>query len=875
MKYMKVNEIREKYLKFFEEKGHLKLKSFSLIPENDKSLLLISAGMAPLKPFFTGIQKPPSKRVTTCQKCIRTGDIENAGLTARHCTFFEMLGNFSFGDYFKEDSIKYAWEFLTKVIEIPREKLYVTVYEEDDEALELWDKNTNIGRERIFKLGKEDNFWEIGVGPCGPSSEIHYDRNAGEITTREEFEKASEEGKIVEIWNLVFTQFDKDEDGNYNKLKNPNIDTGMGLERLACVVQNVETVAEIDTVKSILEKISLVCSTKYGTDKKIDIAQRVISDHIKSVVFMINDGVIPTNEGRGYVLRRLLRRAARYGKLIGVKGTFLDKLVDVVVDNYACEYEELSEKREYIREVIKIEEEKFINTIDQGIFLLQDYMEKSKDKKLDGEKAFKLYDTFGFPVELTVEMAGENGFEVDLVGFKERMEEQRKTARGARSATNYMGNEDSILNKVLNDGQYEFTGYFETKGCGNLKHIVKDNKEVDVLNKGEEGQLIFDNTVFYGEKGGQASDIGIIKNKNGQCEVEACISTANNVIIHSVKVIEGEIKLNENYELLVNETNRKNITRNHSATHLLHEALTQILGDNVSQLGSFVASDRLRFDFNNAKPVTKEEIEKIEALVNQKIMETLEVVTEVKSQKEAKESKVKAQFEEKYGDTVRVVKMGEFSSEFCGGTHVKNTGEIGMFKITSESGISSGVRRIEAITGDNLMNLLKSYEEIIFKSSSILKTKNDELIKKIENIVKDNKEKDKKIEELNMEIAGSATDKLINSALNKNGINILVEGMKDIDVPTLRSLAEKLRSKLGENSLVLLLGVNEDKTNIVAMATKDINKAINCGSIVKKISEEIGGNGGGRPDMAMGGGKKIEDLNKHIEKYRNDIISMI
>ena len=690
MKYMGTNELREAYLKFFESKEHLRLESFPLVPKNDKSLLLINAGMAPLKPYFTGLQEPPRKRITTCQKCIRTGDIENVGKTSRHGTFFEMLGNFSFGDYFKEEIIPWAWEFITEVLQIPKDKLYVTIYLEDNEAFDIWCKKTDVDPNRIFRLGKDDNFWEIGVGPCGPCTEIHYDRGNGVITNVDDFVKASDEDRVVEFWNLVFTQFDKDEDGNYNKLSNPNIDTGMGLERIATIMQGVDNIFEIDTVRNILNKVSVLSKVKYGEDNNKDISLRIITDHVKSVTMLISDGVQPSNEGRGYVLRRLLRRAARHGRLLGIKGLFLTELVESVIENYGNAYPNLKENKEYIEKIVSLEEQRFNETIDSGMIILNDYIEEmqaSNEKVLKGEKAFKLYDTYGFPIELTEEILEEKGMKVDHDAFKAEMEEQRQRARNARGESSYMGSDESPINKIEASVNTEFVGYTDISVNSNIVVLANDDSFVEELNKDEKGYVVTEKTPFYAEMGGQVGDKGTIKTKSGEAYVYDTKKNVGGKTIHYIKVIEGSIKLNEKAELSIDLVRRRNIEKNHTATHMLHEALKEIVGKHVNQAGSYVDNERLRFDFAHFKALSEEEINALEDLVNRKIMEVFNVGTDLMTLDEAKESGAMALFDDKYGDKVRVVSVGEFSKELCGGTHVNNSGEKDSLRLYQKQGL--------------------------------------------------------------------------------------------------------------------------------------------------------------------------------------------
>ncbi|WPC40783.1 alanine--tRNA ligase [Clostridium sp. JS66] len=865
MKKIGLNELREMYLKFFESKEHLRLPSFSLVPKNDKSLLLINAGMAPLKPYFTGLQVPPKTRVTTCQKCIRTGDIENVGKTSRHGTFFEMLGNFSFGDYFKEEAIPWAWEFTTEVLKLPKDKLYVTIYLDDDEANDIWVKKTDVDPSRIFRLGKDDNFWEHGVGPCGPCSEIHFDRGNEKINTVEEFLKAADEDRVVEFWNLVFTQFDKDEDGNYNKLKNPNIDTGMGLERIATIMQGTNSIFEVDTIRAILDEVSKVSKIEYGKDEKSDISMRVITDHVRSVSFMISDGILPSNEGRGYVLRRLLRRAAKHGKSLGINNAFLYKLTDIVIDNSCGNYAELAEKRDYIKKVIKLEEERFDETIDSGMQILNEFIENLKinnETILSGEKAFKLYDTYGFPIELTEEILEEKDMKVDLEGFNKEMQNQRERARAAREETNYMGAEDTILNKIPLEIETKFNGYDTLHTTSKVKILIKNEEFVSTMVEGDKGVIVTENTPFYAEMGGQIGDHGIISTDSFKAEVVDCKKNVAGKILHFVKVLSGTIGVDHQVTLNVNEARRNNIRRNHTATHLLNEALRKVLGEHVHQSGSYVDDERLRFDFNHFEAPSHEELKKVEALVNDEVVKVLNVQTQSMSLEEAKETGAIALFDNKYKDEVRVVSVGDFSKELCGGTHVSNSGEIGLFKIISEAGVAAGIRRIEAVTGPKAIAYVEAKNDLIKEIGNKLRCSEKEIIHKLDLQALELKEKDKEIAELKSKLAGSAEDEILNGLQEVKGIKLFTGVLKDVDGNALRDLADKIRNKGGE-CVVVLGSVVEGKVQFVSMTTKEaIAKGVHCGKIIKEVAAIAGGGGGGRPDMAQAGGKlpeKVED----------------
>ncbi|GCD12204.1 alanine--tRNA ligase [Clostridium tagluense] len=869
MEKLGLNEIRESFLKFFEGKEHLRLESFPLVPKNDASLLLVNAGMQPLKPYFTGIQTPPSTRITNCQKCIRTGDIENVGKTSRHGTFFEMLGNFSFGDYFKKEIIPWAWEYITVVLNIPKESLYVTIYLEDDEAFDIWSKNTDVDPTRIFRLGKEENFWEIGQGPCGPSSEIHFDRNVelGQIKTAEEFVKAGNEDRVIEFWNLVFTQFDKDEQGNYNKLKNPNIDTGMGLERIATIMQGTNSIFEVDTIKNILDEVSRVSKVKYGETRTEDISLRIITDHVRSTIFMISDGVLPSNEGRGYVLRRLIRRAARHGKLLGIKNAFLNKLCNIVIENSFKAYPELKEKAGYIKKVIKLEEERFSETLDSGMDILKTYIEELKsnnNKILSGDKAFKLYDTFGFPYELTEEILEDAGIGIDLEGFNSEMQSQRQRARSARGHSNYMGNGENELNLIPKNIETKFNGYDKTELQSVVKVLISGEEVASELAKGSKGIIVTEVTPFYAEMGGQIFDKGIIFNDNFKAEVYDCQKNASGKIVHFALMLEGTLKTDEFVTLRVEKKRRTEIGRNHTATHMLQEALKRVLGDHVHQSGSYVDEERLRFDFTHFSALTQEEIIKVEELVNNNIMQSYKVETNIMTIDKAKESGAIALFDEKYQEDVRVVSVGGYSKELCGGTHVRNSGEIGMFKILSEAGVAAGVRRIEAITGSNSIKYLEEKNNLIKEIASTLKCSEKDITNKLQIQLAELKDKEKEILSLKGKLAASSIDEILDDVKEVKGVKVICGVVKGIDGDALRDLADKLRDKLGDGIVVLGSAAN-DKVEFVAMASKSaIDSGVHCGKIIKEVAKIAGGGGGGRPDMAQAGGKLPEKLEQAI-----------
>ena len=710
MKAYGVNELRKMFLEFFESKGHLAMKSFSLVPHNDNSLLLINSGMAPLKPYFTGQEIPPRKRVTTCQKCIRTGDIENIGKTARHGTFFEMLGNFSFGDYFKHEAIAWTWEFLTEVVGLSADRLYPSVYENDDEAFEIWEKEIGVPAEKIFRFGKADNFWEHGSGPCGPCSEVYYDRGEKYGCGKPDCTVGCDCDRYIEVWNNVFTQFDNDGKGNYSELEQKNIDTGMGLERLAAVVQDVDSIFDVDTIQALRGKVCELAGKEYKKEYKWDVSIRIVTDHIRSATFMISDGIMPTNEGRGYVLRRIIRRAARHGKLLGIDGMFLARLSETVIEGSKDGYPELDEKKDFIFNVLTQEETKFANTIDQGLSILNEMaeaMEKEGKKQLSGADAFKLYDTYGFPLDLTMEILEEKGFSVDEEGFASAMTEQKEKARKTRKVTNYMGADVTVYESIDPSITSVFVGYDNLVHDSKISVLTTETELVEALTDGEVGTIIVDETPFYATMGGQNADIGVITVDGGEFVVSDTVKLLGGKVGHIGRVSKGMFKVGDTVTLSVDVANRADTCKNHSATHLLQKALREVLGSHVEQSGSYVDGERLRFDFSHFSAMTKEELEKVEAIVNDKIAENIMVETQVMTMEEAKKTGAMALFGEKYGETVRVVMMGDFSKEFCGGTHVKNTGNIGAFKILSESGVAAGVRRIEALTGNGVMKYYK------------------------------------------------------------------------------------------------------------------------------------------------------------------------
>ena len=871
--YYGVNELRKMFLDFFKSKDHLVLKSFSLVPQNDNSLLLINAGMAPLKPYFTGQEIPPKTRVATCQKCIRTGDIENVGKTSRHATFFEMLGNFSFGDYFKRESLAWSWEFLTEVIGLDKNRLYPSVYEDDDEAFDIWHKEIGIPKERIYRMGKEDNFWEIGSGPCGPCSEIYYDRGEKYGCGKPDCEVGCDCDRFIEIWNNVFTQFDSDGNGHYTELAKKNIDTGMGLERLAVAVQDVESIFDIDTMKAIRDKVCEIAGVKYLADPKKDVSIRLITDHIRSVTFMASDGIIPSNEGRGYVFRRLLRRAARHGRLLGINDLFLAKLAETVIEVSKAGYPELEERKDYILKILSIEEEKFNKTIDQGLSILQEMqknMELDNKKVLSGEEVFRLYDTYGFPLDLTKEILAEKGYQVDEKGFMEAMEVQRETARSARGTTNYMGAEETVYHKLDHSITSKFVGY-ETLDCSSVITAVTTETEVtDKLAQGQKGTVIVEETPFYATSGGQTADTGVILSDNAEFAVEDVIHLQGGKIGHVGTVTKGEFKVGDKVELKVDTERRADTAKNHSATHLLHKALRMVLGSHVEQAGSFVSNDRLRFDFTHFSAMTDEEIGRVEDIVNREIRAGLPVNTRIMNIEAARKEGAMALFGEKYSENVRVVSMGDFSKELCGGTHVSNTGEIILFKILSETGIAAGVRRIEALTGRNVVAYYKDLENRLYEAARAAKAEPAQLVNRIEGLYEEIKALKSENEKLKSKLANEALGDIMNQVCEVSGVKLLAAGVPDMEMNDLRNLGDKLKDKLGEGVIVLASSTAPDKVSLVAMVSDSIaGRGAHAGNLVKELAVLVGGGGGGRPNMAQAGGKNAAGIPEAIAKAKD------
>ena len=882
MKAYGVNELRRMFLEFFEKKGHLKMNSFSLVPHNDNSLLIINSGMAPLKPYFTGQEIPPSTRVCTCQKCIRTGDIDNVGKTARHGTFFEMLGNFSFGDYFKEEAIPWAWEFLTETVGIPADRLYPSVYVDDNEAYEIWNKKMNIAPERIFKFGKEDNFWEHGSGPCGPCTEIYFDRGEKYGCGKPTCTVGCDCDRYMEVWNVVFSQFNNDGKGHYTDLEQKNIDTGMGLERLAVAVQDVDSIFDVDTLLALRNKVCEIAVKKYKENEKNDVSIRVITDHIRSATFMISDGIMPSNEGRGYVLRRIIRRADRHGKLLGIDGAFLVDLAKAVIAGSKDGYPELAEKQDFILSVIEQEEEKFEKTINQGLEILdgiQKDMEANGVKTMSGEDAFKLYDTYGFPIDLTKEILEEKGMDIDEEAFKQAMKVQKDTARNARKTTSYMGADATVYEQIDPAINSEFIGYDKTEAEGKIVALVSVSSEEDgeestvseALTDGMTGAVITDVTPFYATKGGQVGDVGVITLGDSVFEVKETIPVAGSKIAHIGGVVKGMFKVGDKVVLKVDGENRMATCRNHSATHLLQKALREVLGTHVEQSGSYQDAGRTRFDFSHFKAMTPEEIKAVERLVNDKIAESLPVDTKVMSIEDAKKSGAMALFGEKYGDEVRVVGMGEFSKEFCGGTHVKNTGMIGQFKIISESGVAAGIRRIEAITGHNVIKYYENLENTIAEAAKIIKASPDKLVEKAKHLMEEIKALQSENESLKNKAAKEALGDVMDKVVEIGGVKVLSVEIPETDGNELRTLGDELKNKLGEG-LIFLASAKDGKVNLVAMATDGAVKAgVHAGNLIKTVAPIVGGGGGGRPNMAQAGGKLPDKIGQAVETVKDEV----
>ncbi|MCR5481695.1 MAG: alanine--tRNA ligase [Clostridia bacterium] len=861
MEKLGLNEIRERFLSFYQSKEHYRRKSFSLVPEKDKSLLIINSGMAPLKPYFSGAETPPSKRMTTCQKCIRTGDIDNVGYTARHGTFFEMMGSFSFGDYFKTESLKWGWEFITKVMEMPVDKIWATIYTDDDEAYKIWTDVVGIDPSHIVRLGKEDNFWEIGTGPCGPCSEIYFDRGPEYGCDNPDCKPGCDCDRYIEFWNHVFTQFNRDENDNYTPLAHPNIDTGMGLERLACIMQGVDSIFDIDTIRHILNAVVEKCGVKYCDGKApTDVSIRIITDHIRSVTFMISDGIIPSNEGRGYVLRRLLRRAARHGKLLGIKGSFMPELCQKVIEVSGDAYPELVEKSDYIKKILSIEEEKFASTIDQGTNIIAEYVEELKKEGKDvlsGEKVFKLYDTYGFPLELTEEILEENGCKADIDGFNENMQKQKEMARSARKNADTEGWKQG--EGALFDKETEFVGYEKHEASAKVQAIAAGGEKTEFVGEGATAVVVLDKTPFYAESGGQAGDTGILCNASFEAEVKA-VSKQKGVFAHTVTVKKGELKVGDEVNAVINETNRNATARNHTATHLLHAALRSVLGEHVAQAGSSVTSAGLRFDFSHFEAVTPQQLEKVEEIVNENILKFLPVSTDVMSMEAASKTGATALFGEKYGDTVRVVSVGSCSKELCGGTHVANSGQIGAFKIVSEAGVAAGVRRIEALTGTGILKKAKEAEAVITEAAETVKSTPSLLIGKISSMSEELKSLKKELEEIKKAAMGGELDSMISSAKEINGVRLVTKLFEDANINELRALSDDIK-KNNKGIAMVFAATNGPKVTFMVSLTDDLlEKGYHAGNMIKQIAAACGGGGGGKADMAQAGAKDASKI---------------
>ncbi len=871
MKWTGLNELRESFLSFMESKGCLRLPSFPLIPKNDNSLLLINSGMAPMKKYFTGEITPPKTRVTTCQKCIRTPDIEEVGKTDRHGTYFEMLGNFSFGDYFKKEATAWAWEYFTEVLEIPKEKLYVSVYQDDDEAFDIWTKQVGVDPEHMVRLGKADNFWEHGSGPCGPCSEIYYDRGEEHGCGKPDCKVGCECDRYMEVWNLVFTQFDNDGKNNYTPLEHPNIDTGMGLERLACVMQGVDNLFLVDTVQNIMKHISDIVGVKYGESEKTDISLRVITDHIRSTTFMISDGVMPSNEGRGYVLRRLLRRAARHGRLLGYTKPFLYKVCDTVIKENESAYPELRDKQDFITKLIKVEEENFARTIDQGLALLNDIIEKSEEKVISGEDAFKLNDTFGFPIDLTREIAEESGIKVNVERFRELLAEQKSRSRNARknAGADAWISDSTDLSDIP---ATEFVGYTENEAKGKVLALVRDGERVDMVTEGESAILVTDKTPFYAESGGQVGDTGKITSANAQISVDNTTKDAQGIFLHAVTIESGAVTVGDEISLGIDVKRRDAIRRNHTAAHLLQAALRQILGTHVEQAGQLVTEDYVRFDFTHFEALTAKQLIDVELLVNNVVLQGIEVETREMPIEEAKKMGAMALFGEKYGDVVRVVKAGDFSVELCGGTHTDNTAKVGLFKIRQEGSVAAGVRRIEALTGIGVLNYVNRAVDVIGEAAGAFKIPDPrKLVEAAVRISEEIKEKDKEIAALKNKLALSQIDSILANSVEVNDVTVVTDKLTDVQGGQLRDIVGMCLDR-NRNSVVVLGALDSGKGTFACGVGKDaLTKGLNAGKIVRAVAQLTGGNGGGKPDMAMAGAKDVSKIDEALAAVKSII----
>lgn len=878
MKNININEIRPNFLKFFKEKDHIVFESFSLIPEDDDSLLLVNAGMVPLKDYFTGDRKLQKDRAASCQKCIRTLDIDNVGVTARHATFFEMLGNFSFGDYFKKEAIEWSWEFLTEWMELEIDSLYISVYEEDDEAYDIWKNDIGIDEEHLIRLGKEHNFWELEVGPCGPSSEIYVKRDIGHLCDDPNCQPGCDCDRYLEVWNLVFTQFNKDENGEYHPLAHPNIDTGMGLERLAAVLQEEESIYDIWSMKKILGKIEDLSGKKYKKEAEKDVSFRIIGDHIKAIGFLVFDGVVPSNEGRGYILRRLIRRASRHGKILGIHDLFLDSLIDLFIEAYEEGYPELKGSQERIKRIVRTEEEQFQKTIDKGLEILNSTIEKVVENKLDEiepEDAFKLYDTYGFPIDLTLEILEENGLKVSIEGFEELMKKQIERSRQARSGGSG-GWTDHSLECISDHPETKFLGYLGIEAKGNVEALVFENKLTEKMESGQEGALLVDKSPFYGEGGGQVGDTGTISGPNGRAKVLNTLKNKNNAIIHLIQIEEGFIEKGDIVELSIDNIRRRNTIKNHTATHLLNQALRDVLGNHINQAGSLVTPDRLRFDITHFEQVSKEDLLKVQDIVNEKIADSIPVIAEEMSLEDSEKLGAIGLFEDKYQDIVRVLQIGDYSVELCGGTHVDNTSEIQMFKILHETSVAAGVRRIEAITGPAVYHYLKEKDRESEDLYGHLRARNYEeallRVESLEDEIKTLKENITRIQQMDV---NQTMDDILTNAHEIDGFKIAKYIYEDLDMGTLRNLADQIKQKLGSGSVVLA-NIHGDKVNFVSTVTDDfVEKGVFAGNLVREVAQITGGNGGGRKDFASAGGKDIEKVEEAMDQVEEIVESMI
>ncbi|NLY29367.1 MAG: alanine--tRNA ligase [Firmicutes bacterium] len=865
---MSVSELREMFLQFFEGKGHRRLPSASLIPHGDPTLLLTGAGMVPFKPYFLGKEKPPSKRITTCQRCLRTADIDNVGKTDRHGTFFEMLGNFSFGDYFKREAIHWAWEFTTKHLELPVDRLWVTIYLDDDEAFQIWNEEIGVPKDRIVRLGREDNFWEIGVGPCGPCSELHLDRGPEYGCGSPDCKPGCDCERYLEFWNLVFIQYHQDEAGNLVPLEQTGIDTGMGLDRAAAILQGVNSIFETDALRSVMDAVANLVEAD-DEPEAVEVALRVIADHTRSVTFLVSDGVLPSNEGRGYVLRRLLRRAVRYGRLLGIRDIFLPEIAQAVMDTMGDAYPELIQRRDYILEVIRKEEERFQATLDQGLRMLKDLMENleaQNQNRLSGDDAFRLYDTYGFPLELTKEILAEEGMEVDEAEFAQRMEEQRQRARAARGQTGYLGSEDdSVYVELAKQYTSQFVGYDQLEVETIIEALLVDGQLADEAEMGQEIELVLAKTPFYAEGGGQVADTGTVTGGKGALEITGVESPVEGLIIHKGRVTSGLVQAGDTVMATVYQRNRDGAACHHTATHLLHKALKEVLGEHVNQAGSLVEPDRLRFDFTHLSALTREELDRVEKLVNDRIRENLEVTVEEMSLDEARADGAIALFDEKYEDRVRVISVGDYSRELCGGTHVRRTGDLGIFKIISEGAVAAGVRRIEALTGKAAVKHIAAQEAVLHQAAEKLQTTTAELPERIDKLLQENRELARELERLKAKLAAAQSDELLQQAEEIAGLKVLSAKVEGLDAAGLRTLGDRLREKLG-SGVILLGSAFEDKALFLAMVTPDIVKqGIKAGDIVKVAAQAAGGGGGGRPDMAQAGGREPAKIDAALE----------